>query len=65
MGVCSGDFESNYFGNTIRFTGVVAGLVDPALTVPKLEALADDHSELVEPRSFWAKIVAGSRSKGF
>ena len=40
---------------------VVAGLVNPALTVPKLEAIADDHPELAERlKKFLDEIVAGT-----
>jgi CubicO group peptidase (beta-lactamase class C family) len=39
---------------------VVAGLVNPALTVPKLEAIADDHPELAERlKKLLDEIVAG------
>ncbi len=40
---------------------VVAGLVDPALTVPKLEAIADDQPELAERlKKLLDEIVAGT-----
>jgi len=40
---------------------VVAGLVTPALTVPKLEAIADDHPELAERlKKLLDEIVAGT-----
>lgn len=40
---------------------VVAGLVNPALTVPKLGAIADDHPELAERlKKLMDEIVAGT-----
>ena len=40
---------------------VVAGLVDPALTVPKLEAITDDQPELAERlKKLLDEIVAGT-----
>ena len=47
--------------NTGVIAHVVAGLVNPALTVPKLEAIADDQPELAERlKKLLDEIVAGT-----
>ena len=54
------NLEAGY-SNPREIAHVVAGLVNPALTVPKLEAVADDHPELAQRlRKFLDEIVAGT-----
>lgn len=54
------NLEAGY-SNPREIGHVVAGLVDPALTVPELKAIPDDHPELVgRLKKFLDEIVAGT-----